>query len=84
MKNTVDVPYQPERSVIIFGLKSEENETLDTTVAWLIEVLEVDVIVRTYKRATPRNDKGICVITVELETVEEKVQILRASANAKR
>ena len=78
LQRMLDKPFDPERSVVVYGMADKEGETLDQTVSWLIkDVLGLTVTPKFYERTTPKGDK-VGVIKIELHNAFDKVAILRA------
>ncbi len=74
----VDKPFDPDRSVVIYGLVDAEAESLDQTVSWLISmVLGLTITPKFYERTTSKSEKP-GVIKVELKDAYDKVAMLRA------
>ncbi len=79
IRSLVDVPFNPDRSVVIYGLVQQENESLQDCVTWLLkDVLQCTVKIKNLDRRQPRDTGKIGVVLLECDTVYEKVNILRA------
>ena len=75
----VEPPYSPDKSVVIYGLKSNEEEAVQDTVRWLFStVLQAEANIVNVERIEPKGTGQIGVIRVELTCVEEKINVLRA------
>ena len=75
----VEPPYNPNQSVVIYGLKSIKEEQVQDTVCWLFSsVLEVEANIINVERIEPRGVNQIGLIHVELANVTEKINVLRA------
>ena len=78
LKRLVDRPFDPERSVVVYGLADKEGDTIDTTVSWLLkDILELQITPKFYERTTAKGDKP-GVLKIELFSAFDKVALLRA------
>ncbi len=78
IQRILDKPFDPDRSVVVYGLGIKKDHTLDTTVQWLLEtVLQVTVKPRHYEQTDSRNGKP-GVIKIELANAFDKIAVLRA------
>ena len=81
LSSYLDEPFDPDRSVIIYGLQPEENKTLDETVmTLLIDTLKVSAEPILTERVTSDSNKT-GVVKVEFESVYDKVSVLKAKRN---
>ena len=72
-------PYDPNVSIVIYGLHSMPEVTVGDMVNWLLSsVLEVEAHIINEEWIEPHNANQVGVIRVELACVEEKINILRA------
>ena len=56
MSFAMDLPYHPDRSVVVYSLAPVANESLNQTVRWLLEdVLGVTVKVKAMERTQARD-----------------------------
>ncbi len=79
LRTQVEPPYDPSKSVVIYGLKSAPEEATSDTVRWLFStVLQAEANIVNVERIAPRGTGQIGVVRVELLCVEEKINILRA------
>ncbi len=73
LKRKLDKPFDPDRSVVVYGLADSKDESLDQTVSWLLStVLSLSITPKFYERTTPKNDKP-GVIKIEFKTAFDKV-----------
>ena len=71
-------PYNPDKSLVIYGLRQSEDETLEEVIVWLLkDVLEVDVKIVNYMRTMPKSEQGCGVIKVELDNVYKKMSVVK-------
>ncbi len=71
-------PYSVDRSVVIYGLRQADEDTLEQTIKWLFnDVMEINVNIVNYMRTVPKNEQGCGVVKVELRDVYEKMQVLK-------
>ena len=79
IRTVVEPPFNPNQSVVIYGLKSNAEEEVQDTVRWLFStILEVDVNIVHVERIEPKGNNQIGVVRVELLCVQEKINVLRA------
>ena len=69
----VETPYNPDKSIVIYGLRSNPEETEEDTVRWLFSsILETKANIVNVERIEPRNNTQIGVVRVELASIDEK------------
>ena len=70
ISSIVNAPFNPDRSVVVYGLVSPEGEALQVTVDWLIgTVLGVSAKTRNIDRTKARDDNRPGVVKIELESI---------------
>ncbi len=72
------IPFHPDRSIVIYGLKTDEGEDDETAVTKLFTDLELDVELENVERTAPRGKNQLGVVKVELSCLEDKISVLRA------
>ena len=81
MRSLVDIPFNRDRSVVIYGLEQQEGEMLEKCLEWFLkDVLQVTVGIRNLDRHQARDTRKIGVVMLELDTVYDKVNVLRAKS----
>ena len=79
LRALVDGPYNPDRSVVIYGLRIGVDETLDAKVDWLMrDILQLEFDPKIYEKTESRGDDRPGVIKMELRSKWEKIAMLKA------
>ncbi len=74
-----DRPFQPDRSVMVHGYYAKEDESVDEQVSRLLyQTLEVNCVPKFYERVTGKNSDKPGVLKIELKSVYDKVEVLKA------
>ncbi len=75
----IDTPFNPDRSVVIYGLEPDEELNDAELIEWLIEeILELKFKTKDVSRTKARGDGKVGVIKVEQWSTEDKIELLRA------
>ncbi len=79
LRSVLDAPFNPDRSVVVYGMKIGVEHTIDTKVDWLLKVvLELDIIPKYYEKTEDRSDSRPGVIKIELKDKWDKIALLKA------
>ncbi len=79
MSEMLKVPFHQDRSVVVYGLPPEDELDDDELAEWLFEeVLGLTVKPCNVSRTKPRNEGQCGVLKIELDTTEDKIEVLRA------
>ena len=70
-------PYDPERTLVLTGIKPNPEISDSQKIKNLIEATGVSCSIRNIKRLTPSHDQGIGLVKCELNSVEEKIAVLK-------
>ncbi len=77
-----DRPFQPDRSVVVYGYSAKEDESIDEQVDRLLyTVLGVACVPKFYERVTGKSTDKPGVLKIELKSVYDKIEILKAKKN---
>ncbi len=79
IKALVDGPFLPDRSVVVYGLKIEESETLDNKVEWLLQtVLGLTSHPEFFEKTDDKTDNKPGVVKIEFNNKWDKIAALKA------
>ncbi len=79
LRSLVDSPFNPDRSVVVYGLRINEGETLDAKVDWLLQmILELTINPKFFEKTDDHADDKPGVIKIELSSKWDKIAVLKA------
>ena len=83
IRSLVDNPFNPDHSVVVYGLRVNEGETLNIRVDWLLpQILDLSVHPKFYEKTDDRSDSKPGVVKIEFNTNGTKLQYLGQNISA--
>ena len=70
-------PFDPERTLVFTGVKPSEETADHVKIQNLIEATGVQCTIRNVKRLVPNHENTVGIIKCELDSLDEKIQVLR-------
>ena len=71
------VPFDPERTLVFTGIKPSAETADHQKIQNLIEATGISCTIRNVKRLVPHNENAVGIIKCELDSLEEKIQVLK-------
>ena len=79
MRSLIDAPFNPDRSVVVYGMKIGVEDTIDSRVEWLLQtILGLDIVPKYYEKTEDKGDRRPGVIKIELKNKWDKIALLKA------
>ena len=79
LRSALDAPFNPDRSVVVYGMKIGVEHTIDSKVDWLLQtILELDIVPKYYEKTEDKGDSRPGVIKIELKNKWDKIALLKA------
>ena len=78
MRSLIDAPFNPERSVVVYGMKIGVEHTIDSRVDWLFKtILGLDIVPKYYEKTEDKRHMRPGVIKIELKDKWDKIALLK-------